>query len=83
MMSMPSWVVPGGTMPAGTTGSAAGPGTPSLLHRHRLRQVARLVNVRAPGDRGVVGEQLSGITASAGDSASWVSATHRTSSANR
>ena len=52
MMSMPSSVVP-----VGTTGRPA-PAAHALLDRDRLREVARLVDVRAPGDGRVVREQL-------------------------
>src|SRR5688500_6630662 len=63
MMSIPSSVVPGGgaipapvAAPASPSDSAMADGP--LLDRDRLRQVARLVDVGAPRERDVVGEQL-------------------------
>src|SRR5262245_23809627 len=54
MMSMPSSVVPAGTTPSGPAPRSA----IRLLDRDRLREVARLIDVGAPGDGGVIREQL-------------------------
>src|SRR3954452_21396771 len=56
-MSIPSSVVPSGTSPRGIWTSTSGAAT-ALLHRDRLGEVARLVDVGAAGDRDVIREEL-------------------------
>ncbi len=82
MMSIPSSVVPSGTTPAGRRGSSAAPArgiaysTVTDLARFRgwSTSVPRATAVK-------YANSWSGITASTGDRASWVSGTNTTSSA--
>ena len=81
-MSIPSSVVPGGTTPGGTAGSAAGSGR--TIAYSTVTDLARFRGWSTSVPRVTAvwyANSWSGMTASAGDSASSVSGTQRTSSA--